>query len=70
MISVIVEHCGGEPLRDTPDIWPDKTIIISCPEDESHWPSVKYRYVKIVHFEFLLTGVLQQKLDFKTYKLR
>lgn len=65
-----MEHCGGEPLPNPPDNWPQKTIVISSTEDESLWPSVKYRSVKIVHFEFLLTGVLQQKLDFKTYKLR
>ena len=66
----IVQCCGGKPLRETPDIWPEKTIIISCPEDEKFWPPAAYRYIKIVHYEFLLTGVLKQTLEFKTFKLR
>ncbi|KAK6641244.1 hypothetical protein RUM44_012953 [Polyplax serrata] len=66
----IAECCGGVPLVLRPESWTKRTIVISCVDDKNSWPPKKFDYVKIVHYEFILIGVLRQSLDFETYSLR
>lgn len=71
-LTGIVESCGGEFLDNEFESWPrSNCLIISCREDRSLWEKMKNKNKTplIVASEALLSGVLQQHLDVKSYKL-
>ena len=55
-------------LSKAPTNWPQKSVIISCPEDSAALKKKK-NLPLIVVAEWLLSGVLQQRLDASKFKL-
>ncbi|XP_068629955.1 putative leucine-rich repeat-containing protein DDB_G0290503 [Battus philenor] len=63
-IKLIVECSGGTWKEGGP-----KWICVSCSADRNLWPSLKRRGAVIVNTEFILGGVLRQRLDIDGNKL-
>ncbi|CAG5043682.1 unnamed protein product [Parnassius apollo] len=63
-MKLIVECSGGTWKEEGP-----KWICVSCSADKSLWPALKRKGATIVSTEFILGGVLRQKLDINGNKL-
>lgn len=46
-----------------------KSIIVSCDEDKKNWSSFKKLKLTIVDKEFILTGLLRQKIMLDEFKV-
>lgn len=70
----MIQVSGGKALIRAPKTWSPNTYIISCPEDVPKLKKLisnipKNIVVPVVTTEFLLIGILQQKLNIKEHKL-
>ncbi|XP_061475225.1 mediator of DNA damage checkpoint protein 1 isoform X2 [Rhineura floridana] len=65
----IVKCSGGTFLPRMPRAYKDKRIIISCPEDLPRCKAGQDARVPIANSEFILMGILQQKVDLDAYRL-
>ncbi|XP_059046666.1 uncharacterized protein LOC131842157 [Achroia grisella] len=63
-MKLIVE-CSGGSWKEGGSNW----MCVSCSADKSLWPSLRQRGAFIVSTEFILGGVLRQKLDVTNSKL-
>ncbi|CAH0726856.1 unnamed protein product, partial [Brenthis ino] len=63
-MKLIVE-CSGGKWKDQGPLW----ICVSCVADKSLWPTLKKKGAIIVSTEFILGGVLRQKLDIDKNRL-
>jgi len=61
---------GGGTVANSPS---NKTIVISCKEDEAKFKSIIQKYPglesKIYSTEFIMTAVLVQDIDFNSNRL-
>lgn len=57
-MKLIVE-CSGGTWKEGGSNW----ICVSCPKDNATWPSLRKRGATVVSTEFILGGVLRQKID-------
>ncbi|XP_052748746.1 uncharacterized protein PF3D7_1120600-like [Galleria mellonella] len=60
-----IVECSGGSWKEGGSNW----MCVSCSADKSLWPSLKQRGATIVSTEFILGGVLRQKLDVTNSKL-
>ncbi|KAM9310188.1 mediator of DNA damage checkpoint protein 1 [Pholidichthys leucotaenia] len=65
----IISSSGATFLPKMPSTHKPQTVVISCEKDWSLCGPALSASVPIVTTEFILTGVLQQKVDFKTHVL-
>ncbi|XP_063147372.1 mediator of DNA damage checkpoint protein 1 isoform X2 [Candoia aspera] len=65
----IVKCSGGTFLPRMPRAYKDKRIVVSCPEDLSRCKPAQEAGVPITNSEFILTGILQQKVDLEAHRL-
>ncbi|XP_065062374.1 uncharacterized protein LOC135689158 isoform X2 [Rhopilema esculentum] len=65
----IIQCCGGQALHRLPKHVDDKTLIISCEEDKTEVKNAAKSGYQINTAEFLLTGILRQKLEPDLFKL-
>ncbi|KAL7644575.1 UNVERIFIED_CONTAM: hypothetical protein RMT77_004112 [Armadillidium vulgare] len=65
----IIECAGGEYLEMPPKFAAPKSIIVSCDEDKKNWSSFKKLKLTIVDKEFILTGLLRQKIMLDEFKV-
>ncbi|CAH2090159.1 unnamed protein product [Euphydryas editha] len=63
-MKLIVE-CSGGTWKDGGPNW----ICLSCFADEKHWPALKKKGAVIVSTEFILAGVLRQRVEIDKNKL-
>ena len=47
----------------------DNIVVVSCPDDESLCSAALKAGVPVVNSEFILTGILRQETDTKSYPL-
>ena len=59
--------CSGLPKSSSKPS--DDTVIISCPEDNKIYKPLLQSGHNVVNKEFILTGVLRQKLEPKLFSL-
>ncbi|XP_007442521.1 mediator of DNA damage checkpoint protein 1 isoform X1 [Python bivittatus] len=65
----IVKCSGGTFLPRMPRAYKDKRIVVSCPEDLARCKPAQEAGVPIANSEFILTGILQQKVDLEAHRL-
>ncbi|XP_076036973.1 uncharacterized protein LOC143022575 [Oratosquilla oratoria] len=65
----IVECAGGEYIDNLPKIASENFFVVSCADDKKKFTKMKQDGFQIVGTEFILTGLLQQKLLADIYKL-
>ncbi|KAK7887025.1 hypothetical protein WMY93_026646 [Mugilogobius chulae] len=65
----IISCSGAVFLPKMPSSNKPNTVVISCEEDRSLCAAALSRGLPVVTSEFILTGILQQKLDLETHKL-
>ncbi|KAB7497707.1 Mediator of DNA damage checkpoint protein 1 [Armadillidium nasatum] len=65
----IIECAGGQYLEMPPTFAAPKSIIVSCDEDKKNWSSFKKLKLTIVNKEFILTGLLRQKIMLDEFKV-
>nr|XP_034963193.1 mediator of DNA damage checkpoint protein 1 isoform X1 [Zootoca vivipara] len=65
----IVQCGGGKFLPRMPRAYKDKCVVISCPEDLPRCKAAQDAKLPIANAEFILTGILQQKLDMDAHRL-
>ncbi|XP_053234617.1 mediator of DNA damage checkpoint protein 1 isoform X2 [Podarcis raffonei] len=65
----IVQCGGGKFLPRMPRAYKDKCVVISCPEDLPRCKAAQDAKLPIANAEFILTGILQQKLDVDAHRL-
>ncbi|XP_070821804.1 mediator of DNA damage checkpoint protein 1 isoform X2 [Chaetodon trifascialis] len=65
----IITCSGATFLAKMPSSHKPQTVVISCEEDWSLCRPALSASVPVVTAEFILTGILQQKLDFQTHSL-
>nr|XP_028575609.1 mediator of DNA damage checkpoint protein 1-like [Podarcis muralis] len=65
----IVQCGGGKFLPRMPRAYKDKCVVISCPEDLPRCKAAQDARLPIANAEFILTGILQQKLDVDAHRL-
>ncbi|KAJ6652940.1 hypothetical protein lerEdw1_010298 [Lerista edwardsae] len=65
----IVRCSGGTFLPRMPRAYKDKRIVISCPEDLPRCKAAQDARLPIANSEFILTGILQQKVDLEAHRL-
>ncbi|XP_053156522.1 mediator of DNA damage checkpoint protein 1 isoform X2 [Hemicordylus capensis] len=65
----IVKCSGGTFLPRMPRAYKDKRIVISCPEDLPRCKVAQDARIPIANSEFILTGILQQKVDLEAHQL-
>ncbi|KAJ8033065.1 Mediator of DNA damage checkpoint protein 1 [Holothuria leucospilota] len=63
----IIKSAGGEILSRVPCQHQDCTVVISCEADSSKCLPAVAADIPIVTAEFLLTGLLRQKIDLEEY---
>ncbi|KAL8191236.1 UNVERIFIED_CONTAM: hypothetical protein K2H54_070475 [Gekko kuhli] len=65
----IIKCSGGTFLPQMPRAYKDKRVVISCPEDLPRCRPAQDAGVPIANAEFILTGVLRQKIDLDAHRL-
>ena len=65
----IVISAGGSYLNRLPIKAHTKCFVITCKEDEAFISGFARQFEQIMDIEILLTGLLQQKLDFENHKV-
>ncbi|XP_062978358.1 mediator of DNA damage checkpoint protein 1 [Elgaria multicarinata webbii] len=65
----IVKCSGGTFFPRMPRAYKDKRVVISCPADLPRCKPAQDARVPIVNSEFILTGILQQKIDLDGHRL-
>ncbi|XP_072250065.1 mediator of DNA damage checkpoint protein 1 [Leuresthes tenuis] len=65
----IISSSGATFLPKMPSSHKPQTVVISCEEDWRLCGPAVSASLPVVTAEFILTGILQQKLDFRTYVL-
>ncbi|XP_028280178.1 mediator of DNA damage checkpoint protein 1 isoform X2 [Parambassis ranga] len=65
----IISTSGATFLPKMPSSHKPQTLVISCEEDWLQCGLAKSASIPVVTAEFILTGILQQKIDFETHKL-
>ncbi|XP_008118319.1 mediator of DNA damage checkpoint protein 1 [Anolis carolinensis] len=65
----IIKCSGGTYLPRMPRTYKDKRVIVSCPDDLPHCKPAQNGKVPITNSEFILTGILQQKIDLDAHQL-
>ncbi|XP_077180641.1 mediator of DNA damage checkpoint protein 1 isoform X2 [Paroedura picta] len=65
----IIKCSGGTFLPRMPRGYKEKRVIISCPEDLPRCKLAHDAGVPIANSEFILTGILQQKVDLDAHRL-
>lgn len=65
----IIQCAGGQYLSSMPRKFEDQLLVMSCADDISQCRAAVDAGIPVVSAEFLLTGILQQKLDIATYPL-
>ncbi|XP_076592542.1 uncharacterized protein LOC143324167 isoform X2 [Chaetodon auriga] len=65
----IITCSGATFLAKMPSSHKPQTVVISCEEDWSLCRPALSASIPVVTAEFILTGILQQKLDFQTHLL-
>uniref|UniRef100_A0A3Q1JFK0 Mediator of DNA damage checkpoint protein 1 n=1 Tax=Anabas testudineus TaxID=64144 RepID=A0A3Q1JFK0_ANATE len=65
----IISCSGATFLPRMPSSHKPQTVVISCEEDWLLCGPAVSAFVPVVTAEFILTGILQQKLDFQTHTL-
>lgn len=65
----IITSSGAAFLTKMPSSNKAKTVVISCEDDLSLCAPALSCSVPVVTAEFILTGILQQKVDLETHKL-
>ncbi|KAK5861817.1 hypothetical protein PBY51_017263 [Eleginops maclovinus] len=65
----IIFCSGGTLLPNMPSSLKPQTVVISCEEDLSLCGPALSATLPVVTAEFILTGILQQRLDLQTYRL-
>ncbi len=71
-LSVVLSAAGADLVREVPDEKPSNPnaiVIIGNPADKDEIKSLSDRGYNIQSVEFILRGVLQQKVDYKRYSL-
>lgn len=67
-LSVVLSAAGADLVREIPDEMPaspNSIVIIGNPADKDEIKSLSDRGYNIQSVEFILRGVLQQKVDYK-----
>uniref|UniRef100_A0AAY4A2Y1 Mediator of DNA damage checkpoint protein 1 n=1 Tax=Denticeps clupeoides TaxID=299321 RepID=A0AAY4A2Y1_9TELE len=65
----IITCSGARYLPKMPSVNKPQTVVVSCLEDSSLCPPALSASVPVVTSEFLLTGILQQKVDLVSHAL-
>ncbi|XP_015280594.1 PREDICTED: mediator of DNA damage checkpoint protein 1 [Gekko japonicus] len=65
----IIKCSGGTFLPRMPRAYKDKRVIISCPEDLPRCKLAQDAGVPVANAEFILMGILQQKVDLDAHRL-
>ncbi|XP_064486200.1 mediator of DNA damage checkpoint protein 1-like isoform X2 [Ornithodoros turicata] len=65
----IITCAGGKYLSKIPQRFVEKTVIISCALDKKAYSAAAKKSIPVVSSEFLLTGLLQYKIDIEKYAL-
>ncbi|MCJ8728987.1 hypothetical protein PDJAM_G00009410 [Pangasius djambal] len=65
----IITCCGARFLPKMPSAHKAQTVVVSCEEDRALCERARSLSFPVVSAEFLLTGILQQKLDVQTHTL-
>ncbi|XP_048347290.1 mediator of DNA damage checkpoint protein 1 isoform X2 [Sphaerodactylus townsendi] len=65
----IIKCSGGTFLPRMPRAYKDKRVVISCLEDLPRCRPAQDAGVPIANSEFILTGILQQKVDLEAHRL-
>ncbi|XP_060615378.2 mediator of DNA damage checkpoint protein 1 [Anolis sagrei] len=65
----IIKCSGGTFLPRMPRTYKDKRVIVSCPDDLPLCKPAQNGKVPITNSEFILTGILQQKIDLDAHRL-
>jgi len=70
-METIINAAGGTLIKDLPEEVNNDIIILSCPDDSSDCKSlIKEGYDNIHSNEFILSGILKQTVDYKSYKMK
>jgi hypothetical protein len=70
-METIINAAGGTLINELPKEKIDDIIILSCPDDEQLCETlVKQGYDNIHSNEFILSGILKQVVDYKSYKIK
>ncbi|OUM57027.1 hypothetical protein PIROE2DRAFT_65238 [Piromyces sp. E2] len=70
-METIINAAGGTLIKDLPEEVDNDIVILSCPDDSSVCKSlVKQGYDNIHSNEFILSGILKQSVDYKSYKMK
>ncbi|CAH0625303.1 unnamed protein product [Chrysodeixis includens] len=59
----LIVKCSGGSWQEGGARW----VCVSCSKDKALWPALRRRGATIVSSEFILCGVLKQKLDINSY---
>ncbi|XP_042308683.1 mediator of DNA damage checkpoint protein 1 isoform X2 [Sceloporus undulatus] len=65
----IVKCSGGTFLPRMPRAYKEKRIVVSCPDDLPRCKPAQDAKVPIANSEFILTGILQQKINLEAHRL-
>ncbi|XP_072536608.1 mediator of DNA damage checkpoint protein 1 isoform X2 [Salminus brasiliensis] len=65
----IITCCGARYLPKMPSAHKPQVVVVSCEEDRALCNKASSLSVPVVSAEFLLTGILQQKVDLQTFAL-
>lgn len=65
LFQQVIESAGGEYLKSLPKKSEEGLLVISCPENKSLHAKLKRAGIPIMDKEFILTGLLQFKLDYE-----
>ncbi|XP_034163625.2 mediator of DNA damage checkpoint protein 1 [Pangasianodon hypophthalmus] len=65
----IITCCGARFLPRMPSAHKVQTVVVSCEEDRALCERARSLSFPVVSAEFLLTGILQQKVDMQTHTL-
>ena len=66
----MVECAGGTWLKTIPRKAEENQFFLTCPEDKGEVEKLAKSGIKVVDREMLLSGLLKQTLDFKTYAVK
>ena len=59
----------GRKLEGLKSSKPNNVIVLSCPQDTNHCMELHSNGIPIYNTEFVITGVLRQKLDYENNKI-
>nr|XP_055065846.1 mediator of DNA damage checkpoint protein 1 [Misgurnus anguillicaudatus] len=65
----IIACCGARFLPKMPSAHKEHTVVVSCEQDRALCAKALSMSLPVVSTEFLLTGILQQKVDLQAYAL-